>query len=137
MGLFDFLKKDEKKEEPAKKQEPVNNELYVIKVDTDQIPYHDPGVNMDVKLLVRTEFQFKGSKPDENMVNEVGVQCIAEAFSKVSGEIPVSEFSKSVNINKMKSLTVESAKAHGLDIYYVYINWISFNDEYREIINNL
>ena len=67
MGLFDFMKKKDTKperENQAKAVNPASLESYTIKVENDQIPFHDCGVNMDVKLLVRAEFIFKGIKPD-------------------------------------------------------------------------
>ena len=68
MGLFDFMKKNDKKAEPEIKAadkpaavNPASLESYTFKVENDQIPFHDPGVDMDVKLLVRAEFIFKGN----------------------------------------------------------------------------
>ena len=96
MGLFDFLKNNEKKAEQDKKAapkketavNPASLESYTVKVENDQIPYHDPGIDMDVKLLVRAEFIFKGNKPDEAAVSEAAVQSFKDAFAKIDGKVP-------------------------------------------------
>lgn len=137
MGLFDFLKKNETKAEPAKKAAEVNPaslESYTFKVENDQIPYHDPGVNMDVKLLVRAEFIFKGNKPDEQAVNAAAVQSFKDAFAQIDGQVPASEFTKSTNMNMLKKAMRESMQAQGLDVYSVMINWMSFNQETKDKI---
>ena len=137
MGLFDFLKNNEKKAEQDKKaapkQEtavnPVSLESYTFKVENDQIPYHDPGIDMDVKLLVRAEFIFKGNKPDE-----AAVQSFKDAFAKIDGKVPAKEFTKSANMNMLKSAMRESMVAQGFDVYSVMINWMSYNKEYKTIV---
>ena len=47
MGLFDFMKKNETKNVSDKKTADVNPaslETYTVKVENDQIPFHDIGV---------------------------------------------------------------------------------------------
>ena len=66
MCLFDFMKKKDASAEKANtgnssaNVNPASLESYTVNVENDQIPFHDCGVNMDVKLLVRAEFVFKG-----------------------------------------------------------------------------
>ena len=137
MGLFDFMKKNETKNVSDKKTADVNPaslETYTVKVENDQIPFHDIGVNMDVKLLVRAEFQFKGNKPDEQAVTEGAIQSFKDAFAQIEGQIPASEFTKSANMNMLKKAMRESMVAQGFDVYSVMINWMSFNKEYKEIV---
>ena len=117
--------------------QPASLESFTFKVENDQIPFHDPGVNMDVKLLVRAEFMFKGFKPDEQAVNKAAIQSFKDAFAKIDGQVPAREFTKSANMNMLKSAMRESMKAQGLDVYSVMINWMSFNDEYRAIANDM
>ena len=138
MGLFDFMKKNEKKAGSEAKKTPVNPaslESYTIKVENDQIPFHDPGVDMDVKLLVRAEYMFKGNKPDEQAVKEAAVQSFKDAFAQIDGKVPAKEFTKSENMNMLKKAMRESMIAQGFDVYSVMINWMSFNDEYKAIVN--
>ncbi len=142
MGLFDFLKNNEKKAEQDKKAapkketavNPASLESYTVKVENDQIPYHDPGIDMDVKLLVRAEFIFKGNKPDEAAVSEAAVQSFKDAFAKIDGKVPAKEFTKSANMNMLKSAMRESMVAQGFDVYSVMINWMSYNKEYKTIV---
>lgn len=145
MGLFDFMKKNDKKAEPDKKAadvqaaavNPASPESFTFKVENDQIPFHDPGVDMDVKLLVRAEFIFKGNKPDEQAVNNAAIQSFKDAFALIDGKVPAREFTKSANMNMLKKAMRESMTAQGLDVYSVMINWMSFNDEYKAIVNDL
>jgi hypothetical protein len=144
MGLFDFMKKNEKKAEPEIKAadkpaavNPASLESYTFKVENDQIPFHDPGVDMDVKLLVRAEFIFKGNKPDDQAVNDAAIQSFKDAFALIDGKVPAREFTKSANMNMLKKAMRESMTAQGLDVYSVMINWMSFNDEYKAIVNDL
>ena len=142
MGLFDFMKKNEKKPETAKKaaanpSKPVNPgalETFTIKVENDQIPFHDPSVDMDVKLLVRAEFYFN-IKPDEEAVKVAAVQSFKDAFATIDGKVPASEFTK--NINPLKKAMRESMVAQGFEVYSVMINRMSYNKEYKEIINGI
>ena len=135
MGLFDFLKNNEKKAEQDKKAapkketavNPASLESYTVKVENDQIPYHDPGIDMDVKLLVRAEYIFKGNKPDEAAVSEAAVQSFKDAFAKIDGKVPAKEFTKSANMNMLKSAMRESMVTQGFDVYSVMINWMSYN----------
>lgn len=138
MGLFDFMKKKDTKPESgnqAKAVNPASLESYTIKVENDQIPFHDCGVNMDVKLLVRAEFIFKGIKPDEGAVTQAAVQSFKDAFSTIDGQVPANEFTKSANMNLLKKAMRESMIAQGFEVWSVMINWMSFNKEYNEIIN--
>jgi hypothetical protein len=112
-------------------------ESYTVKVENDQIPFHDPGVDMDVKLLVRAEFIFKGIKPDEGAVTEAAIKSFKDAFAQIDGQVPAKEFSKSANVNLLKKAMRESMIAQGLEVWSVSINWMSFNDEYKKIINDL
>jgi len=143
MGLFDFMKKDTKQENvktngnAAVPVNPASLESYTIKVENDQIPFHDCGVNMDVKLLVRAEFIFKGIKPDEAAVTAAAVQSFKAAFGQIDGQVPANEFTKSANMNLLKKAMRESMIAQGFDVWSVMINWMSFNKEYNEIINGL
>jgi len=144
MGLFDFMKKKEttqdatpKASNPAANVNPASLESYTVKVENDQIPFHDPGVNMDVKLLVRAEFIFKGIKPDEGAVTEAAIKSFKDAFAQIDGQVPAKEFSKSANVNLLKKAMRESMIAQGLEVWSVSINWMSFNDEYKKIINDL
>ena len=144
MGLFDFMKKKETTQEatpkasnPAANVNPASLESYTVKVENDQIPFHDPGVNMDVKLLVRAEFIFKGIKPDEGAVTEAAIKSFKDAFAQIDGQVPAKEFSKSANVNLLNKAMRESMIAQGLEVWSVSINWMSFNDEYKKIINDL
>ena len=144
MGLFDFMKKKETAQEatpkasnPAANVNSASLESYTVKVENDQIPFHDPGVNMDVKLLVRAEFIFKGIKPDEGAVTEAAIKSFKDAFAQIDGQVPVKEFSKSANVNLLKKAMRESMIAQGFEVWSVSINWMSFNDEYKKIINDL
>lgn len=145
MSLFDFMKKNEKKPDTDKKAtanqaapvNPASLESYTFKIENDQIPFHDPGVDMDVKLLVRAEFIFKGNKPDEQAVNNAAVQSFKDAFAQIDGKVPANEFTKSANMNMLKKAMRESMIAQGLDVYSVMINWMSFNSEYKAIVNDL
>jgi hypothetical protein len=144
MGLFDFMKKKETTQEatpkasnPAANVNPASLESYTVKVENDQIPFHDPGVDMDVKLLVRAEFIFKGIKPDEGAVTEAAIKSFKDAFAQIDGQVPAKEFSKSANVNLLKKAMRESMIAQGLEVWSVSINWMSFNDEYKKIINDL
>ena len=143
MGLFDFMKKDTKQENvktngnAAVPVNPASLESYTIKVENDQIPFHDCGVNMDVKLLVRAEFIFKGIKPDEAAVTAAAVQSFKDAFGQIDGQVSANEFTKSANMNLLKKAMRESMIAQGFDVWSVMINWMSFNKEYNEIINGL
>lgn len=144
MGLFDFMKKKETAQEatpkasnPAANVNPASLESYTVKVENDQIPFHDPGVDMDVKLLVRAEFIFKGIKPDEGAVTEAAIKSFKDAFAQIDGQVPAKEFSKSANVNLLKRAMRESMIAQGLEVWSVSINWMSFNDEYKKIINDL
>lgn len=144
MGLFDFMKKKETTQEatpkasnPAANVNPASLESYTVKVENDQIPFHDPGVNMDVKLLVRAEFIFKGIKPDEGAVTEAAIKSFKDAFAQIDGQVPAKEFSKSANVNLLKKAMRESMIAQGFEVWSVSINWMSFNDEYKKIINDL
>ena len=144
MGLFDFLKKKETTQEatpkasnPAANVNPASLESYTVKVENDQIPFHDPGVDMDVKLLVRAEFIFKGIKPDEGAVTEAAIKSFKDAFAQIDGQVPAKEFSKSANVNLLKKAMRESMIAQGFEVWSVSINWMSFNDEYKKIINDL
>ena len=144
MGLFDFMKKKETAQEatpkasnPAANVNPASLESYTVKVENDQIPFHDPGVDMDVKLLVRAEFIFKGIKPDEGAVTEAAIKSFKDAFAQIDGQVPAKEFSKSANVNLLKKAMRESMIAQGLEVWSVSINWMSFNDEYKKIINDL
>lgn len=145
MGLFDFMKK---KDNPSEKAvttgsnqaanvNPASLESYTVKVENDQIPFHDPGVDMDVKLLVRAEFIFKGIKPDEGAVTEAAIKSFKDAFAQIDGQVPAKEFSKSANVNLLKKAMRESMIAQGFEVWSVSINWMSFNDEYKKIINDL
>ncbi|PWJ70577.1 hypothetical protein B0O40_0421 [Ruminococcaceae bacterium R-25] len=143
MGLFDFMKKKETTQEatpkasnPAANVNPASLESYTVKVENDQIPFHDPGVNMDVKLLVRAEFIFKGIKPDEGAVTEAAIKSFKDAFAQIDGQVPAKEFSKSANVNLLKKAMRESMIAQGFEVWSVSINWMSFNDEYKKIIND-
>ena len=143
MGLFDFMKKkDVNSDKNAKSTvssatevNPTSQESYTIKVENDQIPYHDPGVNMDVKLLVRAEFIFKGIKPDEGAVTQAAIQSFKDAFAQIDGQVPAKEFTKSANVNLLKKAMRESMVSQGFDVWSVMINWMSFNDEYRKIVD--
>ena len=144
MGLFDFMKKKETAQEatpkasnPAANVNPASLESYTVKVENDQIPFHDSGVDMDVKLLVRAEFIFKGIKPDEGAVTEAAIKSFKDAFAQIDGQVPAKEFSKSANVNLLKKAMRESMIAQGLEVWSVSINWMSFNDEYKKIINDL
>lgn len=143
MGLFDFMKKDTKQENvktngnAAVPVNPASLESYTIKVENDQIPFHDCGVNMDVKLLVRAEFIFKGIKPDEAAVTAAAVQSFKAAFGQIDGQVSANEFTRSANMNLLKKAMRESMIAQGFDVWSVMINWMSFNKEYNEIINGL
>ena len=145
MGLFDFMKKKEaaseketaKVDNAAANVNPASLESFTYKVENDQIPFHDPGVNMDVKLLVRAEFIFKGIKPDEGAVTEAAIQSFKDAFAQIDGQVPAKEFSKSTNVNLLKKAMRESMVAQGFEVWSVSINWMSFNDEYKEIVKGL
>ena len=144
MGLFDFMKKKETAQEatpkasnPAANVNPASLESYTVKVENDQIPFHDPGVDMDVKLLVRAEFIFKGIKPDEGAVTEAAIKSFKDAFAQIDGQVPAKEFSKSANVNLLKKAMRESMISQGFEVWSVSINWMSFNDEYKKIINDL
>jgi len=143
MGLFDFMKKKEAPQDKASGANreaavnPASLESYTYKVESDQIPFHDCGVDMDVKLLVRAEFIFKGIKPDEAAVNKAAVQSFKDAFAQIDGQVPAKEFTKSANVNLLKKAMRESMIAQGLDVWSVMINWMSFNDEYKEIVKAL
>ena len=144
MGLFDFMKKNDaanKKEAAKAVNQPAVNpaslESYTVKVENDQIPFHDPGVGMDVKLLVRAEFIFKGIKPDEGAVTAAAIQSFKDAFAKIDGQVPASEFTKSANMNLLKKAMRESMISQGFEVWSVMINWMSFNQEYKEIVNAL
>ena len=145
MGLFDFMKKNDaaNKKEAAKAVNqpaavnPASLESYTVKVENDQIPFHDPGVDMDVKLLVRAEFIFKGIKPDEGAVTAAAIQSFKDAFAKIDGQVPASEFTKSANMNLLKKAMRESMISQGFEVWSVTINWMSFNQEYKEIVNAL
>ena len=140
MGIFDFMKK---KEAPAEKANGGNNapsvnpaslESFTYKVENDQIPFHDCGVDMDVKLLVRAEFIFKGVKPDEAAVTQAAIQSFKDSFAQIDGKVPAKEFTKSANMNLLKKAMRESMIAQGFNVWSVMINWMSFNDEYKKIV---
>ena len=145
MGLFDFMKK--KDASPAKEAaksgsstasvNPASLESYSVKVANDQIPFHDCGIDMDVKLLVRAEFIFKGIKPDEGSVTEAGIQSFKDVFAQIEGQVPVKEFTKSPNFNKIKTALRESMIAKGFEVWSVSLDWMSYNKEYNEIVNGL
>ena len=143
MGIFDFMKK--KDTAPARSSgggkapevNPASLESYTYKVESDQIPFHDCGVNMDVKLLVRAEFIFKGVKPDEAAVNAAAIKSFKDAFAQIEGQVPVKEFSKSANINQLKKAMRESMIAQGFEVWSVMLNWMSYNKEYSAIVNGL
>ena len=145
MGLFDFMKK---KDNPSEKAvttgsnqaanvNPASLESYTVKVENDQIPFHDPGVDMDVKLLVRAEFIFKGIKPDEGAVTEAAIKSFKDAFAQIDGQIPASDFGKSSTMNQVKKAMRESMIAQGFEVWSVMINWMSFNNEFKEIIKQM
>ena len=92
---------------------------------------------MDVKLLVRAEFIFKGIKPDEGAVTAAAIQSFKDAFAKIDGQVPASEFTKSANMNLLKKAMRESMISQGFEVWSVTINWMSFNQEYKEIVNAL
>jgi hypothetical protein len=92
---------------------------------------------MDVKLLVRAEFIFKGIKPDEGAVTAAAIQSFKDAFAQIDGQVPAKEFTKSTNINLLKKAMRESMTAQGFEVWSVSINWASFNNEYKEIVNSL
>ena len=143
MGLFDFMKK--KDNSPAKEAaksgsstasvNPASLESYSVKVANDQIPFHDCGIDMDVKLLVRAEFIFKGIKPDESAVTEAAIKSFKDAFSQIEGQVPVKEFTK--NINPLKKAMRESMISQGFEVWSVSLDWMSYNKEYKEIVNGL
>lgn len=141
MGILDFMKK--KETAPAKSSgggkapevNPASLESFTYKVESDQIPFHDCGVNMDVKLLVRAEFIFKGIQPDEAVVTEAAIKSFKEAFAKIEGQVPVKEFTKNANMNQLKTAMRESMIAQGLEVWSVMLNWMSYNKEYSEIIH--
>lgn len=145
MGLFDFMKKKESspEKEPAKSGNsaaavnPASLESYSVKVENDQIPFHDCGIDMDVKLLVRAEFIFKGVKPDEEAVKEAAIRSFKEAFSQIDGQVPAKEFSKSANMNLLKKAMRESMISQGLEVWSVSLDWMSYDQEYKEIVNGL
>lgn len=144
MGLFDFLKKDPSSEKkttsrgnPAPEVNPASLESFTYKVENDQIPYHDPGVNMDVKLLVRAEFEFKGIKPDAGAVEKAAIQSFKDAFAQIDGQIPASDFGKSSTMNQVKKAMRESMISQGFEVWSVMINWMSFNNEYKEIVKGM
>lgn len=43
----------------------------------------------------------------------------------------------SANVNLLKKAMRESMIAQGFEVWSVSINWMSFNDEYKKIINDL
>ena len=145
MGLFDFMKK--KDASPAKETaksgnsaapvNPASLESYSVKVSNDQIPFHDCGIDMDVKLLVRAEFIFKGIKPDEASVTEAAIQSFKEAFGKIEGQVSAKEFTKNENFNLLKRTMRESMIAQGFDVWSVSLDWMSYNKEYNALINDL
>ena len=145
MGLFDFMKKKDaspekesaKSGDAAANVNPASLESFTVKVENDQIPYHDPGIDMDVKLLVRAEFIFKGIKPDEGAVTEAAIKSFKDAFTQIDGQVPAKEFSKSANMNLLKKAMRESMISQGFEVWSVSINWMSFNDEYKEIVKGL
>jgi hypothetical protein len=141
MGLFDFLKKNEPEKKKAGKKaaavNPASLESYIFKVENDQIPFHDPGVDMDVKLLVRAEFIFKGVKPDEKAVEAAAIQSFKDAFAKIDGQVSANEFTKNANMNLLKKAMRESMIAQGFDVYSVMLNQMSYNKEYNAMINHL
>ena len=140
MGIFDFMKKKEAPAEKAKggngapSVNPASLESFTCKVENDQIPFHDCGVDMDVKLLVRAEFIFKGIKPDEAAVTQAAIQSFKDAFAQIDGQVPAKEFTKSANVNQLKKAMRESMIAQGFEVWSVMINWMSFNDEYKKIV---
>ena len=140
MGIFDFMKKKEAPAEKAKSGNsapavnPASLESFSFKVENDQIPFHDCGVDMDVKLLVRAEFIFKGIKPDEAAVTQAAIQSFKDAFAQIDGKVPAKEFTKSANVNQLKKAMRESMIAQGFNVWSVMINWMSFNDEYKKIV---
>ena len=143
MGLFDFMKKNDAKtnseKKPAESKEkyenPANLVNCTINVECDQIPYHDPGVDMDVKLLVRAEFYLKGEMRDEAEIKEAAIQSFKDAFAQIDGQVPAREFTKSANMNMLKKAMRESMVAQGFDVVSVMLNWMSYNKEYRELID--
>ena len=145
MGLFDFMKKKDASAEKEKTNtgntsanvNPASLESYTVKVENDQIPFHDCGINMDVKLLVRAEFIFKGIKPDEAAVTEAAIKSFKDAFAQIDGQVPAKEFTKSANTNLLKKAMRESMISQGFEVWSVTINWMSFNDEYKEIVKGL
>ena len=140
MGIFDFMKKKETAPVKAatgganKPVNPASLESFTYKVENDQIPFHDPGIDMDVKLLVRAEFIFKGIQPDEAEVNKAAIQSFKDAFALIDGKVPAKEFTKSANMNMLKSAMRESMIAQGLEVWSVMLNWMSYNKEYKEIV---
>ena len=141
MGLFDFMKKKEAapakadNAKPAAAVNPASLESYSVKVADNQIPFHDCGIDMDVKLLVRAEFIFKGIKPDESAVTEAAIKSFKDAFSQIEGQVPVKEFTK--NINPLKKAMRESMISQGFEVWSVSLDWMSYNKEYKEIVNGL
>ena len=140
MGLFDFMKKEEKKPAGGAKAEvkaAPKQEVVKIFVESNDIPYFDPNpkANMEVKLCVRADFDFN-SQPDEEAARAAAVESFKYAFGKTSGQLPVSEFSKSVNSNAFRNSMIEYMRQQGFDIKYVYLGFASYNKEYNELINH-
>ena len=140
MGLFDFMKKEDKKPENRAKEvakAAPKPEVVKIFVESNEIPYFDPNpkANMEVKLCVRADFDFYG-QPDEAAAKAAAVESYKYAFAKTSGQLPVSEFSKSINMNAFRNSMMEYMREQGFDIKYVSIGFASYNKEYNELINH-
>jgi hypothetical protein len=138
MGLFDFMKKEEKKpERKEQKAAPAAPQVVKIFVESNDIPYFDPNpkANMEVKLCVRADFDFN-SQPDEEAAKAAAIESFKYAFGKTSGQLPVSEFSKSVNTVAFRNSMMEYMREQGFDIKYVSIGFASYNKEYNELINH-
>ena len=141
MGLFDFLKKEEKKEEkkPVRKlednREILKKEFVTIFVRDDEVPYHDPRVDMDVMLSVRADIQIFAPAPDEGEVKKAAVECYRSVFGAISGQVSVSEFNKAPHNNQIRNAMMDYMREHGFDIKYISIGFMSYNKESNEKVN--
>lgn len=134
MGLFDFLKKEEKKSKTnAPEKEVQKPETFKMFVECNEVPYHDPERDMDVKLCVRADFDFNG-KPDEEAAQKAAIESYHATFGAVSGKMKLSEFAKSPYMNTLRNSMMEYMRNKGFDIKYVWIGFASLNKEYNDLI---
>ncbi len=133
MGLFNFSKKEKKPVTKAPEKEAQKPEPYKMFVECNEVPYHDPERDMDVKLCIRADFDFYG-KPDEEAAKTAAIESFHAAFGAVSGEMQLRDFSRSPHMNTLRNSMMEYMRNKGFDIKYVSLGFAGLNKEYHDLI---